>query len=56
MTVKNNAADMELINSAKEKTDKNTQWLKRVSSDIYIDETVKVMNSLITQSGTAKNN
>ena len=56
LTVKNNAADMELINSAKEKADKNTQWLKRVSSDIYIDETVKVMNSLITQSGTAKNN
>jgi carboxyl-terminal processing protease len=56
MSVKNIAADMEAINSAKEKIDKNTQWLKRVSGDIYIDETVKVMNSMITQSATAKTN
>lgn len=56
MSVKNIAADMQAINSAKEKIDKNTQWLKRVSGDIYIDETVKVMNSMITQSATAKTN
>ncbi|MEO6252808.1 MAG: carboxy terminal-processing peptidase [Ferruginibacter sp.] len=56
MSVKNIAADMAAINSAKEKIDKNTQWLKRVSGDIYIDETVKVMNSMITQSATAKTN
>ncbi len=56
MTVKNNAADMATINSAKEKIEKNTAWLKRVSGDIYIDETVKVMNSMITQSTTAKSN
>jgi hypothetical protein len=47
---------MEKINAAKEKIDKNTAWLKRISSDIYIDETVKVMNSMITQSATAKTN
>jgi carboxyl-terminal processing protease len=56
MSVKNNAADMTVINSAKEKIEKNTAWLKRVGGDIYIDETVKVMNSMITQSATAKTN
>jgi carboxyl-terminal processing protease len=56
MNVKNIQADMAAINSAKEKIDKNTQWLKRVSGDIYIDETVKVMNSMITQSATARTN
>ena len=56
MSVKNIAADTVVINSAKEKIEKNTQWLKRVSNDIYIDETVKVMNNMITQSTTAKNN
>ena len=56
LTVKNIVADTVAINSTKEKIDKNTQWLKRVSADIYIDETVKVMNSMITQTATAKNN
>jgi carboxyl-terminal processing protease len=56
MSVKNIAADMTAINSAKEKIEKNTAWLKRVGGDIYIDETVKVMNSMITQSATAKTN
>lgn len=54
LSVKNIAADTVDINAAKEKIEKNTQWLKRVSNDIYIDETVKVMNNMITQSATAK--
>jgi len=56
MTVKNIAADTVVINSAKEKIEKNTQWLKRVGNDIYIDETVKVMNNMISQAATAKSN
>jgi carboxyl-terminal processing protease len=56
LTVKNIPADLNVINAAKEKVDKNTAWLKRVSGDIYIDETVKVMNNMITQSATAKVN
>ena len=56
MTVKNIAADTVVINSAKDKVEKNTQWLKRISKDIYIDETVKVMNNMITQTATAKSN
>lgn len=56
LNVKNIQADMAAINAVKEKTDKNTAWLKRVSGDIYIDETVKVMNNMILQSATAKTN
>jgi len=56
LSVKNIQADMATINAAKEKIDKNTAWLKRISGDIYIDETVKVMNNMITQSATAKVN
>ena len=56
LAVQNAAADTMDINSAKEKAEKNKQWLKRVSGDIYIDETVKVMNSMILPKATAKNN
>ncbi len=56
LSVKNIEADMAAINAAKEKIDKNTAWLKKISGDIYIDETVKVMNNMISQSATAKLN
>ena len=56
LSVKNIPVDLNAINAAKEKVDKNKAWLKRVSGDIYIDETVKVMNNMITQSATAKLN
>jgi carboxyl-terminal processing protease len=56
LSVKNVEADLAVINAAKEKVDKNKAWLKRVSGDIYIDETVKVINNMITQSATAKVN
>ena len=54
MNVKNIAVDTTAINLAKEKIEKNTKWLKTLSSDIYIDENVKVINNMIQQSGTAK--
>jgi carboxyl-terminal processing protease len=56
MNLENNAADTTAINSAKEKIEKNTAWLKKLSNDIYIDESVKVLNNMIQQSGTAKRN
>lgn len=56
LNVINNEVDLATIKSTKEKTDKNTQWLKRVSGDIYIDQTVKVMNNMINQTATAKSN
>lgn len=56
MKVKNIVADTATINAAKEKVEKNTQWLKKISTDIYVDETVKVLNNMINQSSTAKSN
>ena len=38
----------------KDKTERNKQWLKRVSSDIYIGETIKVMDNMIGQAALAK--
>jgi carboxyl-terminal processing protease len=56
LNVKNAAADSITISSAKDKIEKNKQWLKRISGDIYIDETLKVINNMIMQKATAKNN
>ena len=54
LNVKNPAADAATIEADKDKTEKNKQWLKRVGNDIYIDETVKVMNNMIGQAALAK--
>jgi carboxyl-terminal processing protease len=56
LVVKNVAADTVNINAAKDRADRNKQWLKRLSGDIYIDETLKVVNTMIMQKATAKNN
>ena len=56
LEVKNPVADTMAINSAKDKTEKNTLWIKRISSDIYIDQTIKVLNNMILQKTTVKNN
>jgi carboxyl-terminal processing protease len=56
LNVKNTVADTAVIGAAKDKVEKNKQWLKRISGDIYIDETLKVMNNMILQKATAKNN
>ena len=56
LNVKNIATDVATYTSDKEKTDKNTQFLGRIKTDIYIDETVKVMNNMIGQSNVAKTN
>lgn len=56
LVVKNVAADTVNINAAKDRVERNKQWLKRLSGDIYIDETLKVVNTMIMQKATAKNN
>jgi carboxyl-terminal processing protease len=52
----NLTADIESINSSQEKIDKNKQWIKFRNTDIYIDESIKVMNRLIANYNTAKLN
>lgn len=56
LDVKNALSDVASINIDKDKIDKNKQFLKRISSDIYIDETVRIMNNMIRQSNLAKIN
>ncbi|MEO6489815.1 MAG: carboxy terminal-processing peptidase [Ferruginibacter sp.] len=56
MDMKTLQADTEMISSDKDKMDKNKQWLKVRSDDIYIDESVKVLNKMITQNNLAKSN
>ncbi len=40
----------------KDKNDRSKQWLKARSEDVFIDKTVKVVNSMITQANLAKTN
>ena len=54
MSIKNSTADAEVLAADKDKAEKNKQWLKRLSGDIYINETVKAMNNMIMQIATAK--
>ncbi|RYY48408.1 MAG: PDZ domain-containing protein [Chitinophagaceae bacterium] len=54
MDIKNLAADAEGIAASKEKTDRNKQWIKMRSEDIYIDESVKILSKMINQANLAK--
>ena len=54
LNVSNATPDVAVIASDKDKTERNKQWLKRVSSDIYIGETIKVMDNMIGQAALAK--
>ena len=56
MDMKYLIADNELTDTSKEKTDRSKQWLKVRSEDIYIDESVKILNKMITQANLAKVN
>ena len=56
LVVKNSAADALPVDAAKDKVEKNNTWLKRLSNDIYIDESVKIMQNMIAQRSTAKVN
>lgn len=56
LTVKNIDTDLSNYTSDKEKTKKNKDFLNRIKTDVYIDETVKVINNMITQSNPALNN
>ncbi len=54
LPIKNVIADSAKINTSKDKVEKNKQWLTRLGGDIYVDETYKVMNKMVTiQKSTA---
>ncbi len=56
LKVSNNGTDAARLSESKEKADKNKQFLNRVKADIYIDETVKVINQMIRQNNLALHN
>jgi carboxyl-terminal processing protease len=56
LKVNASAADAARLAGDKDKADKNKQFINRIKSDIYIDETVKVMNNMIRQNNVAINN
>ena len=56
LKVINTSADIVRYAADKDKTEKNKQFLNRVKADIYLDETVKIMNNMINQSNLALNN
>jgi carboxyl-terminal processing protease len=56
MAISNPAIDSIAISTDKDKMEKNKQWLKVRSDDIYIDESVKVLNKMIAQNNVAKMN
>ena len=56
LDVKNIAADTTEVNRTKEKADRNKQFVKRVGDDIYIDQSVKILNKMIVNDNLAKKN
>lgn len=56
LNVKTTQVDFLKLDGDKEKMDKNKQFINRVKSDMYIDETVKVLNNMINQNNVALNN
>lgn len=54
LSVSNPPSDEALLSIDKDKKEKNKVWLKKVSDDIYIDETVKVVDKMIGEGALAK--
>jgi carboxyl-terminal processing protease len=56
LVIKNLAADSVDVSSTKEKADKNKVFMKKLGDDIYIDESVKIINKMIMNDNIAKKN
>lgn len=56
INITNAAVDAPIISAAKDRAERNKQWLKRLGTDIYLDETVKIINNLIEQKATVSTN
>ncbi|MFT3981047.1 MAG: carboxy terminal-processing peptidase [Ferruginibacter sp.] len=54
MDIQSLQADSAAITSTKEKTERNTQWLKARKDDIFIDESVKILTKMINEGHLAK--
>ena len=56
LNVSYTAPDQAAIDANKDKLEKSKAWLKKVSNDIYIDESVKVVDQMIGKGALAKAN
>ncbi|MFT3680387.1 MAG: carboxy terminal-processing peptidase [Ferruginibacter sp.] len=56
LKVSNTQPDVTKIANDKEKTERNKQFINRIKNDVYIDESVKVLNNMISQANMALNN
>lgn len=56
LSVANLSSDLEVINSDSLKKDRNDFWLKYLKKDVYLNETINVMNDAIQQKGMALKN
>ena len=56
LSIKFIAADADTTTSSKDKADRNQQWLKSRSEDIFIDKSVKIINNMIVQTNLANKN
>jgi len=50
------AVDKAVSDTSKDKVERNKQWLKIRSEDVFIDKTVQILNSMIVQSNVVKSN
>ncbi len=53
MDIRVSQADEQRLAADKDKLEKNKRWLKQLSTDIYVDETMKVMSRMIGQAAVA---
>jgi len=49
------SSDEKRLQDDNDKLERRKQWMKSLSKDIYLDESVKVMDDMITQTALAKN-
>lgn len=56
LKVENLTSNAEDIKKSKENMDRNKQFISRIANDIYIDETVKILDKVISQTNVAKAN
>ncbi|WP_337043367.1 carboxy terminal-processing peptidase [Emticicia sp. 17c] len=56
LTVNNLASDLTVINSDSLKKDRNDFWIKYLKQDVYLNETIHVMDDMIQQKGMAVKN
>jgi hypothetical protein len=56
INIRNLVVDESEFNSTPEKTDRNKQWLKLRKTDIFLEESAKIMDKMIADKNLVKRN